>query len=213
MTTAFGMLRAANSHDGRDEHDFYPTPPEPTQALIPHLSHFPRTIWEPACGDGGIGKPLQRAGFRVIGTDLIDRGYGRGGCDFLTTTKREADAIVTNPPFGKLVDAFIAHALDLDVPHIAMLVNVNLWHAARRTKLWARRVPEAVYALCWRPDFTGSDAPYFNCVWTVWGPTSAKVTRHVRLEKPVPRAVGLADLMRLVAEINARVADKVGVAA
>ena len=181
---AFGMLKAANNGGERRTHDFYPTPPEPTVALIPKITHWPHTIWEPACGDGGIGKPLERAGFNVIGTDLVDRGYGRGSVDFLKTQLRLADAIITNPPFGKLVTSFISHALDLETPYIAMLVNVNLWHAARRTKLWSRRVPEAIYALCWRPDFTGADAPYFNCVWTVWGPESAKVTRYELLERP-----------------------------
>jgi hypothetical protein len=63
--TAFGVLKAANSAEGRSEHDFYPTPPEVTFALVPKLIGWPRTIWEPACGDGGIAKPLERAGFRV----------------------------------------------------------------------------------------------------------------------------------------------------
>jgi hypothetical protein len=183
-SAAFGMLRAANNGGERRENDFYPTPPEPTVALIPHLSHWPRRVWEPACGDGGIAKPLERAGFDVIGTDLVDRGYGTGGLDFLQESTRRADALVTNPPFGKLVTAFINHALNLEVPRIAMLLNVNLWHAAGRSKMWNRRVPEAVLALTWRPDWTQSGAPYFNMIWTVWGPESAKVTRYERLSLP-----------------------------
>jgi hypothetical protein len=115
---------------------------------------------------------------------LVDRGYGTGGIDFLEITRPLADAVITNPPFGKHVDLFIRHALEIGTPYVAMLVNTNLWHAARRTKLWNLRRPEAVYALCWRPDFTGSDSPYFNCIWTVWGPESAKVTRYERLERP-----------------------------
>lgn len=178
------MIRAANNGGERREHDFYPTPPEPTLALIPKLVGWPRVIWEPACGDGGIAKPLERGGFSVIGTDLIDRGYGHGGRDFLAFTKAPARALVTNPPFGKLVTRFIEHALDLEVPHIAMLLNVNLWHAERRSKLWNRRVPESIYALCWRPDFTGSGSPYFNRIWTVWGPESAKTTRYELLAAP-----------------------------
>jgi hypothetical protein len=178
------MILAATNGGERRENDFYPTPPEPTIALVPKLQHWPRKIWEPACGDGGIAKPLERNGFQVVGTDLVDRGYGEGGLDFLAERTRRADAIITNPPFGKLVTAFIEHALDLDVPYIAMLLNVNLWHAAGRNKLWNRRVPEAVYALCWRPDFTGSGSPYFNCVWTVWGPRSATTTRYERLLEP-----------------------------
>jgi len=179
-----GILLAANNGGERRAHDFYPTPPEPTLALIPKIRQFPAQIWEPACGDGGIATPLTRAGYRVIGTDLIDRGYGEGGVDFLATTQSRAQAIITNPPFGKLVTRFIEHALDLDVPFIAMLLNSNLWHAARRVPLWNRRVPEAVYAMCFRPDFTGSGSPYFNCIWTVWGPRSASVTKYELLREP-----------------------------
>lgn len=186
-----GILQAALNGGERRENDFYPTPPEPTIALLPHIAHWPRKIWEPACGDGGIAKPLESAGYSVVGTDLIDRGYGTGGLDFLAEQTRRADAIVTNPPFGNLVTPFgnlvtpfIEHAIDLDVPYIAMLVNVNLWHAANRIRLWNRRIPEAAYAICWKPDFTGGGRPYFNCIWTVWGPKSAAVTRYEQLRRP-----------------------------
>ncbi len=204
------ILQAANNGGERRENDFYPTPVECVQAIIPQLVGWPRTVWEPSCGDGGIArtfeysgfkvigtdliyrgygdggiaKIFENSGFRVVGTDLIYRGYGEGGIDFLKTPWRRADAIVTNPPFGSHVSAFIKHALDLETPHIAMLINVNLWHAANRTKLWQRRLPEAVYALCWKPDFTGAGRPYFNCVWTVWGPKAAAFTKYERLAKP-----------------------------
>jgi hypothetical protein len=177
------IIQAANNGGERRENDFYPTPIECTLALLPTLTGWPKTIWEPSCGDGGIAKLLS-SHFKVIGTDLVYRGYGEGGIDFLKTPFRFTDAIVTNPPFGSSVSAFIKHALDLETPYIAMLVNVNLWHAANRTKLWQRRLPEAVYALCWKPDFTGAGQPYFNCVWTVWGPKAAPYTRYERLTKP-----------------------------
>ena len=180
----YGMLRAANNGGERRANDFYPSPREPAQALIPKLTGWPRAIWEPACGDGGIAKPFEEAGFQVTGTDLVYRGYGWGGVDFLSTATRATDALVTNPPYGKLVTRFIEHALDLEVPHIAMLLNVNLWHAERRTKLWNRRTPEAIYALTWRPDWTGSGAPYFNAIWTVWAPKSAAFTRYELLDFP-----------------------------
>jgi hypothetical protein len=180
-----GILRAATNGGERRENDFYPTPPEPTHAVIPYLAGFPSRIWEPACGDGGIAKPLEQHGYDVIGTDLVDRDYGDGARDFLRETKRLADAIITNPPFGDLAERFIAHALDLDTPYIAMLLNINFWSASRtRTPLWERRAPEAIVALTWKPDFTGAGRPYFNCVWTLWGPRPASETRFYRAAKP-----------------------------
>lgn len=182
MTQAFGMLKAANNGGERVEHDFYPTPDEATHALLPFIADFPETIWEPACGDGAIARILAQRG-QVIGTDLVDRGYGKGGVDFLATTKPLAKAMVTNPPFGKLAEQFFVHAEYLGIPYIAMLFNVNFWHAAKRINLWRRRPPSAVLALTWRLDFTGSDSPYFNCVWVVWRPDTT-FTRYDLLERP-----------------------------
>jgi len=178
------MLKAAISAEGREENDFYPTPPEATQALLPHIADFPSTIWEPACGNGAIARELEADGFKVIGTDLIDRGYGNGGVDFLATTERLADAIVTNPPFGAWASKFVEHAFALEIPYMAILFNVNFWHAKARTPMFERRRPDAILPLTWRPDFTGSMRPYFNCIWTVWRPKAATHPRYVRLERP-----------------------------
>lgn len=179
-----GILKAATNGGERREHDFYPTPPEPTIALARKLRCWPSAVWEPACGDGGIARPLEAAGFRVLGTDLIHRGYGEGGIDFLQTTRRRADAIITNPPFGELAHPFIEHAIRLGAPFIAMLLNINFWSVEVRTALWERRPPSTIYALSWRPDFTGAGRPYFNCIWTVWEPGSTSSTLYERLPKP-----------------------------
>jgi len=61
---------------------FYPTPPEGTRALL-RVEKFEGTIWEPACGDGAISRELEAVGHTVLSTDLIDRGYGTAGVDFL----------------------------------------------------------------------------------------------------------------------------------
>jgi hypothetical protein len=177
-----GILRAATNGGERRENDFYPTPAEPTVALLPLIADFPKRVWEPACGDGGIAVELERGGFEVVGTDLVDRGYGEGGVDFLQTTERRADAVITNPPFGELAHPFVQHAFDLGVEHVAMLFNINFWSAAVRTPLWNRHQPDVVAALNWKPDFTGAGRPYFNCVWVIWRP---RVTRYVRLPKPL----------------------------
>jgi hypothetical protein len=188
MTAAKGMLTAAISAQqnqlGRAEHDYYPTPVDVTRALLPEISDFPSPIWEPACGDGAIARELERGGFTVIGTDIAHQSYGEGGIDFLTQKTRRADAIVTNPPFGKLASRFIEHALALEVPYMAMLLNVNFWHAKARTALFNRRRPDAILPLTWRPDFTGSARPYFNCIWTVWRPGAGEHPIYRRLVRP-----------------------------
>lgn len=79
--------------------EFYPTPPEATRALL-SVETFEGSIWEPACGDGAISKVLTEAGYQVVSTDLIDRGYGAGGHNFLKSTEPLAKHIITNPPYG-----------------------------------------------------------------------------------------------------------------
>jgi hypothetical protein len=197
MTAAKGMLKAALSaqqnHLGRAEHDFYPTPAEVTRALVPEIADFPVTIWDPACGDGAIA--LDARARRIHGRRHrhCAAGYGEGGIDFLTESVRRADAIVTNPPFGKLASRFVEHTLALEVPYIALLLNVNFWHAKARAALFDRRRPDAILPLTWRPDFTGSARPYFNCIWTVWRPGAGEHPIYKRLARPADD-VELVDL-------------------
>jgi tRNA G10 N-methylase Trm11 len=47
------------------------------------------------------------------------------------------DAIVTNPPYGRLATPFIRHALSLDVPIVAMLLRVDFDSAKTRRDLFA----------------------------------------------------------------------------
>ncbi len=89
----------------RADHDFYPTPPEAVRALL-SVERFDGLIWEPACGDGAIATELVRHNLTVHATDLIDRGYGQGGQDFLSPVtlartfalRPDLKHIVTNPP-------------------------------------------------------------------------------------------------------------------
>lgn len=161
----------------RIRHDFYPTPPEGTRALL-SVERFDGPIWEPACGDGAIAKVLAARGHRVIATDLIDRGYGVGGVNFLAETTARAKHIVTNPPYGNgLASAFVRHALRLTEPtggHVAMLLNLaSLAHPMRHIE-WVSRPPAAVYVLdeltCWPAGKPASWPAEHRYCWAVWKP-------------------------------------------
>ena len=79
-------------------HDFYPTPEIATIKFL-DKERFDGEIWECACGDGAMSRVIERYGYQVKSTDLIDRGYGKKGqINFLTCSDR-ADNIMTNPPF------------------------------------------------------------------------------------------------------------------
>lgn len=161
----------------REPYEFYPTPPEGTLALLA-VERFDGPIWEPACGDGAMAKVLVRAGYAVVATDLIDRGYGTGGIDFLKETKARARHIVTNPPYGfGLADAFVNHALQLVEPErgsVAMLLNLAGLANPRRTWMYVSRPPANVYVLdeltCYPGGrFQPSPRTHRYC-WCVWRP-------------------------------------------
>jgi hypothetical protein len=101
---------------------FYPTPPEGTRALL-SVESFNGDIWEPACGDGAISRELEAAGYSVTSTDLIDRGYGTPGVDFLLDYQTVCPNIVTNPPF-KLAGEFARHALARSTRKVCMLARL-----------------------------------------------------------------------------------------
>lgn len=106
----------------REKDDFYPTCPEATIALL-SLEQFSDRVWEPACGDGAISKIFEERGHSVVSTDLVSRGYGQPGVDFLLEHKLAAPDIITNPPF-KLAEQFVLHGLGLGACKIAMLLRV-----------------------------------------------------------------------------------------
>src|SRR5699024_10360390 len=86
---------------GRVENDYYATPPKTTQALLDVL-RLKGSFLEPACGEGHISEVLKEnyPDSEIISTDLIDRGYGVGGVDFLEKEyDRTFDNVLTNPPF------------------------------------------------------------------------------------------------------------------
>ena len=67
----------AKSDDGleRQKDDFYPTPPEPTRALlhaeIDRLRQF-KQVWEPAAGDGAMVREMQAVGLHVAMSVLAE---------------------------------------------------------------------------------------------------------------------------------------------
>lgn len=126
--------------ENRERDDFYPTPPRATHALL-SVENFEGGIWEPACGDGAISKVLEAAGHEVYSTDLIDRGYGVAGVDFLLDYQTTADNIITNPPF-KHAEEFVTHALRRSRRKVAMLCRLA-WLEGKARKLMFESTPLA----------------------------------------------------------------------
>jgi len=158
----------------RQKDDFYPTPKEAIDALI-KVENLPKDIWEPACGNGAISKPLISAGHNVISTDLNDYGYGKTGIDFLMEFKPLAPAVVTNPPY-KMANEFIIKCMDMKLPYFAMLLRLAFLEGKqRRQDIYNRQPPARVHVFSerltmWRGDEEQPEGSsgFIAFAWFVW---------------------------------------------
>lgn len=112
----FKTLGASNhTEKEREADDFYATDPKAIDLLSGYKNiSLPETIWEPSCGSGCLSERLKLQGHKVISTDLVNRGYGKGGVNFFEQTKmpQNCNCIVTNPPY-KFATDYVVHALKL----------------------------------------------------------------------------------------------------
>lgn len=150
-----------------NKHDFYPTPEIATVKFL-EAEKFEGEIWEPACGDGAMSKVIERYGYPCKSTDLIYRGYGEGGVDFMRCTY-QADNIMTNPPF-KHANKFIHHALTHASKKVALLLRLNILESKGRKKLFTEFPFARLYVHSERIPFQArteaSNAIAF--AWYVW---------------------------------------------
>lgn len=184
MSELFGSrIAGGNTAYKRVESDFYPTPPEVTEALMRFLLlPADKVIWEPACGENHMVDVMRRKhGYEVIGTDL------NMGVDFLTAAIPDGvDWIITNPPFS-IADKFIERCLEHKKP-FALLLKSQYWHAKKRLDLFREHPPAYVLPLTWRPDFMfkqqGKGSPLMDVIWCVWDAEKTEHTIYAPLSKP-----------------------------
>jgi hypothetical protein len=158
--------------------DAYFTEPWVTRALIAAVTFRVEdqppdaVVWEPACGDGRMARPLEAAGYKVVASDIADYGYGETGRDFLhSVPPRHVVAVVTNPPFDQAV-AFIDRALDATEPlrgKVAILQRHEFDAPAKNHPLF--KPPFAAkLVLHKRPRWSDEDkaSPRFAYAWYLW---------------------------------------------
>lgn len=137
---------------------YYRTPPKCTQALFARESFGP-VIWEPSCGDGAIAKVAEANGYRVVASDLIDRGYGEPAQDFLLCQTMAAPDMVINPPF-RLADEFVTHAWRLGCSKIAVFQRLAwLEGRARHATIFSVLPLARVWVFCGRQTLWRGDDP------------------------------------------------------
>jgi hypothetical protein len=197
--TGGGNLRAAIGTDSATAaergNNLYETPVEAVHTLLA-LERFSKIVREPACGRGAISRMLEAAGHNVILSDIVDYGtadrFGevQGVGDFLRSTvthkqwkrrKRPEPGvdIVTNPPYGRDLNAFVAHALRVHRPRkMALLLNLNFlcgFDDPDRNFVLETAAPSTIYVftrrlpMMHRDGWDGPEASSrMNCAWFVW---------------------------------------------
>jgi hypothetical protein len=174
----YKTLGASNHTDKeRQNEDFYATESKAIDVLL-EVENFNKNIWECACGQGHLSEPLIKAEYNVKSTDLIDRGYGQGGIDFLQQNEIFNGDIITNPPYA-FAQEFIEKALFL-VPtgnKVAMFLKIQFLEGKKRKELFLKYPPKTIYVsssrlLCAKnaefqkmKDSGGSAVAY---AWYIW---------------------------------------------
>jgi hypothetical protein len=142
----YKTLGASNHTDKeRQNEDYYATDPKAADLLL-ELETFSLNIWECACGEGHLSKVFEKAGHIVKSTDLMDRGFGETGIDFLSIDNLEWNGdIITNPPY-KYAQEFIEKALQI-IPEgnkVAMFLKIQFLETKGRKKLFLSQPPRII---------------------------------------------------------------------
>lgn len=178
MNKTFVTIGTNNSDRQKD--DFYATDPKAIDGLK-KVFDIPEVIYEPCCGMGHLSQRLIDLNHKVYSTDLIDRGYGTGGVDFLSVTEipKDCNCILTNPPF-KYATEMILHSLDLlsDGGYCIMFLKTIFLESKKRyDELFSKYPPKYMFQFSSRcacaknGDFefqkrSGGSAVAF--AWYVW---------------------------------------------
>ena len=142
----YTTLGASNHTDKeREKHDYYATDSIAIDALLEKAT-LNLNLWECACGEGHLSKRLIELGYNVKSTDLIDRGFGQGGINFLKCYDKFDGDIITNPPYV-LAYEFIEHALAL-IPNgrkVFMFLKLQFLEGKSRRVLFDKGYLKTLY--------------------------------------------------------------------
>lgn len=192
----FNLIGARNyAKSPRQEDDYYATDPESIDRLEKRFK-LPNAVWECACGEGNLSKRLRKLGHKVFSTDLVDRGWGKGGVDFLKKRSMPpgCTAIVTNPPYS-IGCEFVTIALSL-VPKsngvVAMFVKTQFLESQQRyNEIFRDNPPQYMYQFvsrmrCYKNNDQSQQNSAMPFCWLVWD-NSEKARRKRAKEEDTTR--------------------------
>jgi len=124
--------------------DYYASPPKSLEDLL-RVEKF-ENVWECADGEGHLCGVLKKYGILGKHSDLIYRGCGEGGVDFLLWSGTWNGDIITNPPY-RYAQQFVEHALEIipDGRKVAMLLKIQFLEGKNRKRLFKNNPPKTIY--------------------------------------------------------------------
>lgn len=175
-------------HEPPDSLDYFPTPPWATRALCERIKGISslhlQEVWEPACGEGHMARPLGEYFDRVYASDVHDYSDTFSDQasvrDFLLDwdgpvhfQRTPPDWIITNPPF-RLGEEFIRTALMCAKVGVAVFVRSAFLEGKQRHRsLFAPTPPTQVLQFVERVSLVkgqldkNASRPTSYC-WLVW---------------------------------------------
>lgn len=193
---------AANNHSEaeRETNDFYATDPKALELFLDKINEdgieLHNDIWECACGTGNLSKVLKKRGYDVLSSDLVDRGFGIGGVDFLEYPEKSLfyfikngklnykesykDSLIsldilTNPPYKYALD-FVKHSLDIleEGYYAIFFLKIQFLEGKARKKFFENYPPKYVYVHSERQkcpinnDFSKLKSSAVCYAWFIW---------------------------------------------
>ena len=170
---------SAHSQTEREKNDYYATDPIAIAWLLKAYverdkEELDKFIWEAACGEGHLAKPLKEAGYNLLSTDLVDRGYG-DVLDFFKSSGEWCGDILTNPPF-KVAEKFVRHGYKRlkKGKRLFIFQRIHFLESSGRHQLFKELPPKFVYVHSSRVgtamngDFERFNAKAMAYAWYIW---------------------------------------------
>ena len=125
-------------------------------------------VWDPACGEGAIGRVLEEAGITVFGSDRGNTTFGIPAVDFLASDVRLADMAISCPPSNQVAE-YVRHALHhLQLGYIAFLVETEFWQTSSGVALSRDLPPTFAYLSTLGTEIRGRHIAAGGAMWCVW---------------------------------------------
>lgn len=147
----------------RKPRDFYPTPIEAVEPLLPHLSEE-FSFAEPCAGDGALVEHLETKGVCMWASDIEPQAEGihKRSYDELSFDELiDSEYVITNPPWDRTI---LHPMIEFFAPKKKtwLLFDADWMHTkqSRQYMPWCRKIV-SVGRVKWFGNMTGKD----NCAW------------------------------------------------